>query len=402
MLESIMTFLNNLCVDHLGAGASMLLVLGGTGSGKTVALTTAFNTLVNGVKVNSGTPCLSINAKSNSEEYRKTYALLTNAYREMQINGRLPVGTSENLMYTFRLELNGKGISKMQYLDYRGGIRSDADPDPDELRTYQNALENATMVAFVIPGDILQIYDDLFGMSKKSVEYQIRAIKINREMNQIKAQMLQLDEMNPNIPVLFYVTKADYITYEKRISFLLEHLLSKYQLMKGQRQILGCYSTLGKKIIIDDQFIIHEGMAPEGFEIPILLAAGHHLKQIGAQSEKNEKKPLEDEISKLESEQKSLRYRENQLQLKLNARFIKLFAPEKKELEELREKISEKDRKLQEMREKRISIKNIYSTEAEGVLTYLFEKCNDKVFYWNSKRMKEGVVDFFHDTAAMV
>lgn len=402
MLESIITFINNFFVDRLDAGASMLLVLGGTGSGKTVALTTAFNTLVNGVKVNSGTPRLAINVNSNSEDYRKTFELLTNAYREMQINGRLPVGTSENLMYTFRLELNGRGISKMRYLDYRGGIRSDQDPDPDELEVYQSALTNATMVAFVIPGDILRTFDSLSELSKNSVEYQIQVLKVNREMNQIKTQLFQLDDRNPKAPILFYVTKADYISNENRIPYLLEQLLSDYMLMHGDRQILGCYSTLGKAIKIDDHFRIHEGMAPEGFEIPILLAVGHHLRQIGAQSEKNDKKSMLEEINKLESERSVLKQRENRLESNLNARFIKLFAPEKKELAELREQISEKDKKLRELQEKCNGIRSAYSTEAQGVLTYLLEKCNNKIIYWNSPRKKQGVAEFFDDTAAMV
>lgn len=402
MLELAWKFINNFFVDYLGAGASMLLVLGGTGSGKTVALTTAFNTLANGVNGDSGTPRLTINVKSSLEEYRKTVQRLTNAYREMETNGMLPVGTSENLMYTFRLELNGKGISKMRYLDYRGGIRSDRDPEPEELETYRKAQENATMVAFIIPGDLLLIYGNLCKIPEDSVEYQIQGMKVSREMNQIKSQFLQINDRNPEAPILFYVTKADYISDESHIPQLLEKLLSDYRLLQGKRQILGCYSTLGKKIKINDHFHIQEGMAPEGFEIPILLAAGHQLKRSGARSEKNQKKDLLEEKNKLISERSSLKQKERQMETKLNARFIKLFAPEKGELEELRKQISEKDKKIQELDKKIQGITVIYTAEAQGVLTYLLEKYNNNIFYWNSKRKKEGVAEFFKDTAAMV
>lgn len=385
-----------------------LCVLGKTGSGKSIFAATGYACLREGICIGQKSPRISL----NPNYHQLTDRQLTSAYKHISVAKKLPDGTSENSLYKFQLTLDDQNICKMQYLDYRGGIRNDKNPEPDEWAQFQEIQSQASMITFVLPADLLQKFENLDHSSPDSLEHQCNSSEIDGEINQIRTQLLYLDECNSKAPLLFYVTKSDLLENIYSLRFTLERLLRSYHILTTARPVLACFSTLGQNIQINEYSQILSGLAPEGFEVPILLTAVYVLQQIGAKSEIQLRNAEYKSIAELKATAAALNEEEKQLMKSIEAivssntlSFMisgKAFYSRIVSLKSVRKKQQETEQMIQKKQCKLGEIRSHCTTEAEAVLTYLAETHNERIFYLNSPYKRQGVIGFFEDTKDIV
>ncbi len=399
VLERLSRFLNNFFIDVLEENAAFLLAMGGPGSGKTVAVSSAFVTLANGVQAAPEGPCLRVNAETVNSAYTQTAQTLTDVYNGMASEGTLPVGTSENQVYRFRLEKNGAGICKICYLDYRGGLRTDSEPSREEVQGFQDVLKRAAVLAFVIPGDLLQEFSELkrgphSGMDRGNLA---RNIEICKEVNHIRTQMEAANLQNPGAPVLFYVTKADRIRDRKAFPALLERFLQEWDLPGARRMTLGCCSTLGDSICIDQNHRIQEGFRPKGFELPMLLAAAWQLDKLATEWAAQEAREAREAIAPMEQERGAAVARRAELEGQIRTKLLRVFGAERKELTEVKEKIDRLTRQIDERRTQSAQSRerNPKRRHVLDILDYIEKTYPDTVLYWDEAGKRRPLRRFF-------
>lgn len=399
LLDQLARLVNNVLIDRVEDNTAGLLVMGGPETGKTVSVITAFTMLARGVSPPSGGPCLRFNVDTWNSAYVRTAHALTEAYRAMATDGVLPVGTTENHVYEFRLEKNNMGICRLTYLDYRGGIRSDTDPSAEEVTAFQNVLKQATMLAFVLPGDILRDSDDLgdIPFSAMTSENRTRYVHISREVNHIKTQMAYADEVNPDAALLFYITKADYLPDPKSVPDILDRFLRRWGILRSGRAVLGCASTLGEEINIDGNHVILNGLQPKGFELPMLLAAMQRLNLLAHRWEISESRPINESIEELNKQLAAEKARKVQLEGQIRTKVIQFFGGERKALTESKEKIQNLTEQLADKDKEKaeIAARNPRRKHVRDIQAYIQETYPDEILYLDSTHKKHPLQMIF-------
>lgn len=393
MLEQLVRFVNNVLIDRVEDNTAGLLVMGGPETGKTVSVITAFTMLTRGVSPPSGGPCLRFNADTWNSAYVRTAHALTEAYMAMDTDGVLPVGTTENHTYEFRLEKNNMGICKLTYLDYRGGIRSDTDPSEEEVAAFQSVLKQATMLAFILPGDVLRDFEDLGGIpfSAMTSENRARYVRINREVSHIRTQMVYADEVNPDAALLFYITKADYLPNPRSVPDILDRFLRTWGILGSGRAVLGCASTLGEEINIDGNHMILDGLHPRGFELPMLLAAMQRLSLLAHRWEVSESRSINESIEELNKQLTAEKAHKVQLEAQMRTKVLQFFGGERKDLTESNEKIQNLKKMLadKDKQKAKIADRSSRRKHVRDILTYIQETYQDEVLYLDSTHKKQ-------------
>lgn len=283
-----------------------LLSTGGVGSGKTVAICSSFTHMT----LEGGVTAVTSSGRTINCELVATNGCDVDHFHEtyfaMMSHKPFPNGNTENRTYELIFKLNGEIVCSIYYMDYPGGLtRKNVDNITREAEEeFNQMLVNSGILIYIIPGDILEAFISLRGKGKDNYSDMTDTerknyLKINQEMNQIKTLMERADSLGSNAPVLFYVTKSDIIAYKKDIIPGLKNLIEQWKLQPKDRKVLGCHSTLGKNISINeghpDGHIMEDGFEPTGFEIPLMLTVGYRLSTAG-------KKWAIDQITAIEAE----------------------------------------------------------------------------------------------------
>lgn len=288
------------------------LFIGGSGSGKTVATCNMQHTLTRkgGVKVRRGSKDIHFFLTSkNSPEIQKFKQM----YQDM-LDGTLPIGTTEPGEYSFVLTRENQGICRIEMVDYRGAFRDDPAAPKVELDAFSNMIRRAAILVYILPGDILEKHQQMLRMEKKndtaSKLYRTIEIEVSEEVGHIKTTMEALQEgeqkRTDRPPLLLYVTKSDQMAEGTDVMAALEKFVKEQNLFFQGTKILGCQSTLGPHIKIDESASPHgilDGLEPEGFEIPILLSAAYVCSQSGKAWCEAELKRLNEELEQAEEDQ---------------------------------------------------------------------------------------------------
>lgn len=377
---------------------AILLLMGRERSGKTVSAIAGFSTLANGVASPKRTVRLSLRTDEADERETVPTDRLTKAYLSMKRGRDLPGKTENNQIYRFRLEKNGHEVCRLAQLDYPSGLRSAKSPAEEQDEAFSSFLAHASILTFVLPGDLLQSYIQLGGKTIEEVTDPVcmeNFLSINREINHIKTLLLKAGEANPHAPLLFYVTKSDLVAYPQNIPLVLERLLREWNLLDGKRKVLGCSSTLGKNAVINGNQI-RSGFAPEGFEIPLLLAAARRQYVRGQKWNEKEIRFIDGTIRRLLQERDKAAASRAALTVYLQTKLIKLFCPEKKTIRELGERIAQLDKTLfeKEKEKEMIPKRNPHQKHARDILSYIEAAYPNEVLYINKNGKKRKLQDF--------
>lgn len=280
------------------------LFIGGSSSGKTVATCNMQHMLTRkgGVKVRCGNEDVHFYLTSkNSPEIQK--------FREMydaMLDGSLPVGSLETDQYSFVLSRENQGICRIEMIDYRGALRDDDDALDEEKEAFTSMIQRAAMLVYILPGDILEMHRQMRRMEAEkdtsSKQYRAMENRVDEEVGHIRTTMQALQEGDlkraDHPPLLLYVTKSDKLARDADVMEELNAFIVEQNLFFPDTKTLGCQSTLGTNIQIDESTNPHQitgGLEPEGFEIPILLSTAHICSQSG-------KAWLEAELKRLQAE----------------------------------------------------------------------------------------------------
>ncbi len=377
---------------------AILLLMGRESSGKTASAIAGFSTLAKGVASPKRTARFSLRTDEANERETVSTDHLIKAYQSMKKGKDLPGKTENNQIYSFRLEKNGREICRLAQLDYPSGLRSSKSPAEGQDEAFNSFLAHASILAFVLPGDLLQSYIQLGGKTLEEVTDPVcmeNVLSINREINHIKTLLLKAGEINPHAPLLFYVTKSDLVAYPQNIPLVLERLLREWKLLDGNRKVLGCSSTLGKNAVINGNQI-QSGFAPEGFEIPLLLAAARRQYVRGRKWNEKETRFIDGTIRRLTQERDEAAASRAALAVHLQTRLIKIFRPEKKAIRELDERIAQLDKTLLEKEKEKEMIpkRNPHQKHARDILSYIETAYPNEVLYINKKGQKRKLQNF--------
>ncbi len=381
-----------------------MMAMGGTGSGKTVALCCTYThmTFKGGVKAQTpdgrNVACELVAKQGYNVDY------LHVVYADMMTGAPLPNNSDQNRTFEFILKINGAPACDICYMDYPGGITRVENATEKAINEFYNAMKTAGILIYIIPGDILGkflLLDKKEADNPSNVDNQA----INREIDHIKSLMLKADACNTNAPILYYVTKADKVpyTHKERIITGLEQLIKEWGLQPKSRKVLGCYSTLGWDVYIDENdpsgHVIKSGFAPEGFEIPMLLTTGYRMSSEGKLWAEKRLANIQRELEEYESDKdEAIRKmaKESVGFSGVKNKLLSIIGRESK----VDVKQQEVDRILKEIEKTRESIhqvdsKNKRKKHSADVLAYLNTKYPDQILYLDEKGEKKPLARFF-------
>ena len=391
-----------------------MFVMGEAGTGKTVAATNVFCAMTMGGGIVTADNSVRFELVANDgwdiEEFHEQYVAMLDGEQ-------LPIGTTENRSYGFNFQINGtKPEYPILYMDYRGGILNDRDSLANEIEEFDYMLANSNLLVYIIPGNILNDYIMLNGKGRKQLatmtsEEKKRFLRVSNSTNHLSNVMNRLKEQDAsyNAPLLYYVTKADLVTggREKLISGL-KGLINEYGLYKG-RPVLGCYSTLGWDVDIEEiepnVRRIQSGFDPYGFEVPMMLTVGYSLSQAGKAWAKAEVERLDRNIQYCEQRALDAKTEEKSIASQKNTFWQSVAFWNKRKREEAKQEamkeqrrkaddaMSEKNRIQQEKND--LDKKNPDKLSSERILKYLEEEHSGEILCLDERGSEMPLSEFF-------
>lgn len=390
------------------------MLVGPDCAGKTVAATNVFCAMTMGGGIVTADKSVRFELVANDgwdiEEFHEQYVAMLDGKQ-------LPIGTTENRSYGFNFQINGtKPEYPILYMDYRGGILNDRDSLANEIEEFDYMLANSNLLVYIIPGNILNDYIMLNGKGREQLatmtsEERKRFLRVSNSTNHLSTVMKRLKEQDAsyNAPLLYYVTKADLVTggREKLISGL-KRLINEYGLRKG-RPVLGCYSTLGWDVDIEEirpnVRKIQSGFDPYGFEVPMMLTVGYSLSQAGKAWAKEEVKRLEQNIKYCEQRALDAKTEEKSIASQKNTFWQSVAFWNKRKREEAKQEamkeqrrkaddaMSEKNRIQQEKND--LDKRNQDRLSSERILKYLEEEHSGDILYLDENGIEKPLSEFF-------
>ncbi|MCM1175202.1 MAG: hypothetical protein NC341_09145 [Blautia sp.] len=384
-----------------------ILFIGGASSGKTVAASSTYYKMNADGGVGDDKVKFDLTSIGNAGAANNT-ELFDNFIR--MLKGTFPNGSIDNKYYDFAFRRNAETICEIMWMDYRGANIEENWPDDDsgdsvkksDIQEFKAMLRHAMILIYIIPGDIVQKYSDLEKLPPQSLERTIGMAEITKEMGQFNFIMEKVKELRKDdyqkIPILFYITKSDELVCDDREKFSkLTAFLKSHRLLKGHEKILGCHSTLGRDLIVEDN-TIKAGIVPEGFEIPLMLTVGYFISDEGKEWETRENARIDAEVQ-LEQGKIARGYQELG---GLQSGFVyNVFGPSKKkreQIQKLEKKAAESKAKMLELENDRKKLDNRLKSYSQDILSYI-EQCTDDnckyVIYMNEEGEERPLREFF-------
>lgn len=359
-------------------GNIYLLLNGECCSGKTVAWSCAVGQMMEGVE----------NFHLEYEEAAEGEPLIK-MYSDLK-HGKLPGrGPDRPELYTFQLKRRDENICRIIGMDYFSCHMDDADAYREETTIYDNMLKRATMLIFIIPGEIIDKYisvndeNAMEGMKKE-----IRRAEVTYFANTIKISLLRTKKLRKDCPpALFYITKSDVAkcTDKEKMDVLKKFIkdYSFFDFAEKKQKVLGCLSTLGRNLKLTDTNNIISGFSPEGFEVPILLTVGYLQSEVEKERIKERCWDID-----LRLEELKMRRRERMI-FSLGMGLLGMLC-DRKRYEEISRQIFELEQERGEMIRK-----NLWNRNLDEILDYLKHLGKDAVFYLNEKGEERPLEEFF-------
>lgn len=370
------------------------LFIGGSSSGKTVATCNMQHMLTRkgGVKARCGNEdvhfYLSSTRSPEIQKFRKMY--------DAMLDNSLPVGNIETEQYSFKLTRENQGICQIEMIDYRGALRDDPKPLPEEKAAFTSMIQRATMLVYIVPGDILEMHRQMRRLETEkdtsSKQYRILENRVDEEAGHIRSTMQGLQEGDlkraDHPPLLLYVTKSDKLPKDVDVMEELNAFIVEQNLFFPDTKILGCQSTLGKDIQIDESPNPHQitgGLEPEGFEIPILLATAHICSQSG-------KTWLEEELKRLHADLDDV----TEEQMEARSKKVRFAFFRKQAVEDRQELIKELGNRINTLRDDidNAKNKNIRQKYAREILAYIKDG-KFPTLYLDENRNRRDIQELF-------
>jgi hypothetical protein len=369
---------------YSGAEKANMAFVGGTGTGKTVALCNMWNVLTqNGGIQALGEPdapkfCL---VSGTGKEIKRLQALYDNMSKE----NKLPIGTNENQKYSFSLDRANETICEIEMLDYRGELAEDTDEGNHDWQEVVGMLTHASIIVYLLPGDVLE----KFRIGDKR-DANLQAMLVRTIVKNIRR--VQSKDNLP--PLLFYVTKSDLVSSHADVMEVLEKFIQENDLFYDK--VIGCQSTIGSDVVVDETVtphVIKSGkMEPQGFEIPMLLTVGYSLSEAGENWLKNEVGRLKREIKEMQVVQMNATLTKGTIMSKWNP-----FTKRKRErqAEKLEDTIDDAERNINKMTDSLNGLpdKNVKAQYAKDIMLYL-RNGKFPVLYLDN-RTKKDISEFF-------
>lgn len=367
-----------------------ILVTGGTSSGKTVAACCTFNhmTQEGGISVQPDDSQVKFSLLADGSRAARIMDDFADAYIDM-LEGRLPAGSTENKQYELLFKRGQKTVCNILWMDYRGALTKEDWDDPayaGQIKEFKEMLAHSTLLIYIISGEIIRKYTALKKLSPDSVERKKEMTKVNKEIMQIRHIMEKTKEIRgeeDRTPVLFYITKSDYIEYgsdQEKFSQLTALLKENALLQKGRKTVC-CHSTLGRALVLNENNQIESGFEPEGFEIPLMLAVGYAMSEDGKQWE-------EEEFAKLDAQIQIQRVHtdiSNEEKGKLMGGAFRIFGPimkrRQEQIEKLEKEKQEYQNRIHELEKKKLLIESEQRSYAKEILDYITDCAGDRCKY---------------------
>jgi len=372
---------------YSGVEKAYMSFIGGTGSGKTVALCNMWRLMTNdgGIRASGEQDaprfCL---VSGMGMEIRR----LRQMYDNMAKENKLPGQTLDAENFSFLLDRNNESICEIDMLDYRGALAEDTDQDDPDWPKLEGMLSHASILVYLIPGNILEKFR--MGDEEDAAD----------EANHIRTMMKivcnnRRQEDRP--PLLFYVTKSDLVSPHVEVMEVLEKFIRQNDLFFPGVKIAGCQSTIGPEVVVDETVtphVIKSGkIAPQGFEIPMLLTVGYSLSESGEKWLQSEIYRLKKEITEQHNTQSDTIDQKATIRAKWNPFTRKKRA---QQVEDLEDKIEEIERNINNLEKTLAGLpdKNVKTQYAKDIMSYL-RNGRFPVLYLDENKNKKDIGEFF-------
>lgn len=385
-----------------------MMLIGGASIGKTVAASSAYYKMNADGGVGDDQVKFDLTSIGNEGAANNT-ELFDNFIR--MLRGTFPNGNTENRYYDFAFRRNAEKICEIKWMDYKGANIEAKWTDDDcgegvekeDIQEFKAMLLHAMILIYIIPGNVVRDYSDLEKLPPQSPERAIGMAKITKEIGQFKFIMEKAKELRAEdyrkLPVLFYITKSDELGYSDSEKFdKLTALLKGYNLLKGHERILGCHSTLGRDLVVENN-TIQCGVAPEGFEIPLMLTAGYFMSDEGRAWEARENAKIDAEI---QLEQNKINQGNQELGGLQSGLYYRVLAPflkkRKEQIRQLEKEAAESQNKMAVLANKRKNLESRLKVYSRDILHYIEQCTNDKckyVIYMNEEGEERPLKEFF-------
>lgn len=384
-----------------------ILIVGGHASGKTVTVCSSYYRMIS--EGGAG----KFRLVSMGDQAGQNIEQLGSMYQAMVKGEKLPPGTTESKIYEFSFNRSNRSICDIRWMDYRGALRLGEGTEEDR-EAFALMARNATVLIYIIPGNIISDYihahDPNYDWDNEK-ERLLASLRVDEEISQIDALLVQALKNREDLPpVLFYITKSDYIrndSDDRKKMEALKDLIRSYNLFdfdgeEYQWKILGCHATLGRNLELDEGNHIVGGFAPEGFELPLMLTVGYRLSEAGKEWAQRECKILDEDIAalRLRQAQDSGKAASLDSRARFRSRFLNAFGRrtrEQVEAEMIRENVKSMNLDIQKKEKTKASIekKNTMGKYSMEILQYIAEKGENKVFYLNERGEERPLEEFF-------
>lgn len=290
---------------HENPPAISFAMLGPASSGKTVAACSLYHMMSGEHSIHIGENKYSV-AASPSDTID-----LEEIYNTIETNGTFPEGSTENKTYTLRFRANRKTVCKVVWLDYRGYMLFEGsfESNTKEYNELIEQLQLAGVLVVLVDGVLLDSYiriekHSVHGTEEAALKKKIRTVlKVYSSL----LEDISTDEDNEDLskPVIFMVTKSDLVqaASDDEMMKYLQEMLDAYDLIEGHKAILS-QCTLGQELAYnsDSNSIDNlDTLAPEGFELPLLLTVGYRFSKDGQKYEERTRKKIEARIEAAEN-----------------------------------------------------------------------------------------------------
>lgn len=373
-----------------------IIFIGPSGTGKSVSLYSAVYTMI-GLPENGG----KFSLISDKRQGRTDFKIIKNAYANMR-DGTLPNGSAENRIFEFQFTRQAESICTVRWMDFQGAMINDTEVGTERAyEEFQLMVQRATILVFIIPGDIINHNLKIEKMQDETKKQKIKdeiVTQVN-ELGSLLDEAIKLkEEENEKVPILFYVTKSDLIDYVEDDQQKIEKLLGflkQYKLDRRGWKLLGCQSTLGKDIVINETTRkIERGFKPEGFEIPIMLTVGYLFSEEGRQWEVNESNKLQKKINEIQEQITDQIAEKKNVNNKFKAKFFNIFGKEVKASKKIKEKIKKSKDDLGNLQKQQNALESENKQYSNEILQYI--ETHAQVFYLDEQGKRQPLKEFFN------
>lgn len=382
-------------------GIVNMMIVGDRSDGKTVALCCTYYKMMESLEKRE------FDLTSCGDTAGRVLEWLSDVYGEMMEDGKFPEGTVQNKELEFYFQKNEETICKVVWLDPSGEYAINSDEDTgtkEEIQKYRDNLKAAALEIYIVPGNVVYDYirltdEETYGDLWDSPEEKMRARRnVGYETTKLKAMIERSKEIRSDRPpIVFYMTKADYIKNDldgtKKIQGLKKYVTERFHFK--DRAVLGCYSTVGTNVYIEDNRIT-SGFEPKGFEIPLMLTVGYRLSENGKKWDLQLERLIEEEDRKRIVASGSLAMLDGRNGLFDRLRRIreKERQREEKERAARRQEIKDADARIADLKVQR-DAQNQERNYADDICRYLSKNCKNMFFYLDPDGKEKELSCFF-------